>query len=314
MTLTQLEYILAVAKFKHFGKAAESCFVTQPTLSMQIQKLEAELDVIIFDRSKTPIAVSDDGSLIVEQAKTILFEQNKLLTILDEAKQEITGDFKLGVIPTLSPYILPLFITEFVKNYPKVRIQITENTTENIIDLLKEDKLDGGLLVTPLHEKNIIERPLYYEPFYLFTSKENPISKKVKIREEDLNIDEIWLLNKGNCFRDQVLNICDQGKGKALKNPLNIQSGNFETLKNMVLNGSGYTILPHMAVEQLSAQHQKLVRPFIRPVPTREVALVHNKRNIKKRILDALEEEILASIPDDLRPKLQQSQQVIEIY
>jgi LysR family hydrogen peroxide-inducible transcriptional activator len=312
MTLTQLEYILAVHKQKHFGRAAESCFVTQPTLSMQIQKLEDELQVILFDRSKSPIKVTAEGQPIIEQAQVIIKEQKRLFSILDETKKELTGDFTLAVIPTLSPYIIPLFIQSFVKKYPKVNFQIVENKTEDIIELLKNDEVDAAVLATPLHEKNLDERVLYYEPFYLFVSNKHPYSKKSKIKEEELDINEIWLLNKGNCFRDQVLNICAKDKDKSLKNPINFESGNFETLKNMVLKGFGYTILPHMAAKELSTSHKKLLRPFKSPVPTREISLVTNKDSLKIKIVNALEEEILAYIPEDLREIKKKDLQVID--
>jgi LysR family hydrogen peroxide-inducible transcriptional activator len=312
MTLTQLEYILAVHKHQHFGKAAESCFVTQPTLSMQIQKLEDELQVTIFDRSKTPIKVTSDGLPIIEQAVKIIKEQKRLYSILDESKKELSGDFKLAVIPTLSPYIIPLFIQSFVKKYPKVNFQIVENKTDDIIEMLKKDEVDAAVLATPLHEKSIDERVLYYEPFYLFVSNKHPYSKKKKIKEEELDINEIWLLNKGNCFRDQVLNICAKDRDQSLSNPINFESGNFETLKNMVLKGFGYTILPHMAAQELSSAHKKLLRPFRSPVPTREISLVTNKDCLKNRIVEALELEILSYVPDDLREIRKKDLQIIE--
>jgi LysR family hydrogen peroxide-inducible transcriptional activator len=313
MTLTQLEYVLAVNKHGHFGKAAESCFVTQPTLSMQLQKLEDELQVILFDRSKSPIQATDEGVAIVEQAKKIIYEQNKLFSIIDENKGEITGDFRLSVIPTLSPYIIPLFIQEFTEKYPKVNLMIKENKTEEIIELLKDDEIDAGILVTPLHEKTIIEKVLYYEPLHLFVSNKHPLSKKTKIKEEHLDINEIWLLNKGNCFRDQVLNIC-QNRDKSIDGSrINFESGNFETLKNMVLTGNGYTLLPDMAVKQLAPSQKKLIRSFQKPIPTREVSLVHSKQSVKTKILTVLEEEILGVIPEELMDFNQKQQEIIEI-
>ncbi len=313
MTLTQLEYVLAVNKHQHFGRAAESCFVTQPTLSMQLQKLEDELEVTIFDRSKSPIKPTLEGLTIIEQAKKIIFEQKKLFSIVDENKGEITGDFRLSVIPTLSPFIIPLFIQSFIENYPKVNLMIKENKTEEIIELLKNDEIDAGILVTPLHEKTIIEKTLYYEPFHLFVSNKHPLAKKTKVKEEHLDINEIWLLNKGNCFRDQVLNICQQRNKTETTNPINFESGNFETLKNMVLASNGYTLLPDMAAKQLPPAHKKLLRPFQRPIPTREVALVHSKHNVKMKIMNAIEEEILGSVPDELRDFNQKNQEIIEI-
>lgn len=311
MTLTQLEYVLAVHQHKHFGKAAESCFVTQPTLSMQLQKLEDELQITIFDRSKSPISETEEGHLVIEQAQRIIKEQKRMFSLIDETKAELTGNFKIGVIPTLSPYLIPLFIQSFTKRYSKLNLEIIETKTEDIIDMLKKDELDAALLATPLHEKNILERVLYYEPFYLFTSNKHPFYKKSKIKEEELDINDIWLLNKGNCFRDQVLNICQQ-KTESIKNPINFESGNFETLKNLVLKGSGYTILPHMAVKQLSANHKKLVRPFKSPTPTREISIVYSKDCLKHKAIDALEEEILGALPDDLRSLKKAQLQVVE--
>lgn len=313
MTLTQLEYVLAVNKHGHFGRAAESCFVTQPTLSMQLQKLEDELQVIIFDRSKSPIQPTDEGIAIIDQAKRIILEQNKLYSIINENKGEVTGDFRLSVIPTLSPYIIPLFIQDFTQKYPKVNLMIKENKTEEIIELLKNDEIDAGILVTPLHEKSIIEKVLYYEPLHLFVSNKHPLSKKTKIKEEHLDINEIWLLNKGNCFRDQVLNICQHKELLNEDNTINFESGNFETLKNMVLTGNGYTLLPDMAAKQLSPSQKKLLRPFQKPIPTREVSLVHSKQSVKTKILNVLEEEILAIVPDELMDFNQKQQEIIEI-
>lgn len=313
MTLTQLEYVLAVDSHRHFGRAAESCFVTQPTLSMQLQKLEEELEVIIFDRSKSPIQPTTEGQAIILQAQVIIHEQKKLYSIVNENKIELTGDFKLAVIPTLSPFIIPLFIQDFIARYPKLNIEIIESTTEEIIEMIKKDEVDAAILATPLLEKNIEERVLYYEEFYLFVTPKNPLSKKEKVKEEELDIDEIWLLNKGNCFRDQVLNICQKNSKNQPKTPINFESGNFETLKNLVLNGNGYTILPQMAVNQLSPAHKKLIRPFKKPIPTREVSIIHSKDCLKSRIIDALEEEILGVIPDDIRQTKIKSTQVIDI-
>lgn len=313
MTLTQLEYVLAVAQYKHFGKAAESCFVTQPTLSMQIQKLEDLLQLTLFDRSKSPVTLTDEGQKVVEQARVIIIEQKKLLSMVEEAKKGVFGDFKLAVIPTLSPYIIPLFVPMFIKKYPKVNLQVVENNTEEIIDLLKNGNVDAGLLATPLSQKKIEEKVLYYEPFYLFVNKKHPLSKKKKIKEDELNLDEIWLLNKGNCFRDQVLNICEHSKKSESKSSLHFESGNFETLKNMVLQSDGYTVLPYMCVEQLSAVHKKLIRPFTSPMPTREISIVTHTDCVKKKIASIIEQEILGLIPDELRNIKKKDLQIIEL-
>jgi LysR family hydrogen peroxide-inducible transcriptional activator len=302
MTLTQLEYVLAVNKYRHFGKAAKSCFVTQPTISMQIQKLEDELGVVIFDRSKAPIIATTEGAAVIEQAKVMVREQKRLVELVERAKDELGGDFRLAIIPTLSTYILPLFLKSFGEKFPNVNLIIEEYKTDEIVRLLAEDEIDAGLLVTPLNDDSLHERVLYYEPLYLFVGAEHPLARKEKVCEDDLDLNEIWLLNKGNCFRDQVLNICAEGQGpEGAAGNIRFESGNFETLKNMVLTSSGYTILPHLAVRQLSPQHKKLVREFRDPVPTREVSIVYGRSVLRERLIDALEKEILRAIPPELR-------------
>jgi len=298
MTLTQLEYILAVNKFRHFGKAARSCFVTQPTLSMQLQKLEVELGVVIFDRSKSPVLTTSEGERIIDQARVIIREERRLLDLVQQSKDELAGEFRLAVIPTLSTYILPLFLQAFVDKYPGLNLVIEESKTEEIVEMLAEDEMDAGLLVTPLNDDTLIERVLFYEPFYLFVAPDHPLARRKKIRENDLELEEIWLLNKGNCFRDQVLNICSESeKEEEVGGKIRFESGNLETLKNMVLTSSGYTVLPHLAVSQLSAQRRRLIREFHPPVPTREVSLVYARTVLKERVIDALEETILKRLP-----------------
>ena len=314
MTLTQLAYILAVDKFRHFGKAARSCFVTQPTLSMQLQKLEDELGVVIFDRSKSPVLPTSEGERIINQARVVIREEKRLLDLVQQSKDELAGEFRLAVIPTLSTYILPLFLQDFVDKHPKLDLIIEESKTEEIVGMLAEDQMDAGLLVTPLNDDALIERALFYEPFYLFVAPEHPLAKRKKIREDDLDLKEIWLLNKGNCFRDQVLNICSERKeGEQVGGNIRFESGNLETLKNMVLTSSGYTVLPHLAVSQLSAQRRKLIREFHPPVPTREVSLVYARSVLRERVIDALEETILEKLPRALEAIDPRDVEVVEI-
>jgi LysR family hydrogen peroxide-inducible transcriptional activator len=314
MTLTQLEYVLSVNRHRHFGNAAKACFVTQPTLSMQLQKLEDELGIILFDRSKSPILPTSEGELIIEQAKSVVREQKRIFDLVQQARDELAGDFRLAVIPTLSPYILPLFLKGFLDKYPNVNLIIDECKTDEIVARLAADEIDAGLLVTPLHDPSLIERVLCYEPFYLFVAPDHPLRRKKKVRQDDLRLEEIWLLNKGNCFRDQVLNICSEEKDEdEIGGNIRFESGNLETLKNMVLTSSGYTILPHLAVAQLSAQRRKLVREFHPPVPTREVSLVYARRVLRQRMIDALEKEILRALPAQLRALDRKDVEVIEI-
>jgi LysR family hydrogen peroxide-inducible transcriptional activator len=313
MTITQLEYILAVEKYKHFGKAAQACAVTQPTLSMQLQKVEEELGIIIFDRSKNPILTTLEGRQVVEQAKTVLREFKKIFSIVESSKNEIRGDFRLGVIPTLAPYVIPLFAANFVKKYPEVNLKIEEFKTEEMIELLGKDELDAGLLVTPLAGESFIERVLFHEPFFVFASKDHPLLKKTKLKDRDLDINDVWLLNEGHCFRQQVLNLCKLSKDFGHHGNLEFESGNLETLKNMVLNSAGYTLLPQLAVLNLSNENKKLVREFLGPVPTREVSLVHNRLFLKEKIITALEESIIEHLPKELSSLKKKDYEIISI-
>lgn len=313
MTITQLEYALAVNKFRHFNKAAKACHVTQPTLSMQLSKLEDELGVVLFDRSKNPIIPTLEGEKILRQAQVVIKEFKKIGGLVEEGRREVSGDFRLAVIPTLAPYLIPLFIKSFNENYPKVNLTVEEAKTEDIIRLLDEDDIDAGLLVSPLHDDRIIERTLYYEQFHIFASPDHDYLRKRKIKEKDLSYEDLWLLNQGHCFRDQVLNICKVKKRESRKN-LSFESGNLETLKNMVLKSGGYTFLPHMALEGLSGGQKKLVRDFTTPVPTREVSLVHSRTFLKERIIDALEQEILKNLPSDIASIKNKAVEVVEIY
>ncbi len=313
MTITQLEYVLAVDRYRHFGKAAKACNVTQPTLSMQLQKAEEELGVILFDRSKNPILPTDEGSQIIVQARSVLREYKKIFNIIDAAKNEVRGEFRLAVIPTLAPYVIPLFAGQFVQKYPDVNLTIEEFKTEEIIELLGRDEIDAGLLVTPIQGESFIERVLFHEPFSVFASKDHPLLSKAKIKDKDLNTSDVWLLNEGHCFRQQMLNLCKISRDQGQHDNLKFESGNLETLKNMVLSSSGYTLLPHLAVLNLSKEELKHVREFQNPIPTREVSLVHNRIFLKEKIIGALEEAIVNSLPDSLASLKKKNIEVISI-
>ena len=212
MTITQLKYVLAVAEHKNFTKAAEKTFVTQPTLSMQIQKLEEELDILIFDRSKKPIELTEVGNKLVQQARNIVNESERIQDIVDQQKGFIGGEFKLGVIPTIMPTLLPMFLTNFIKKYPKVKLKIEELTTEAIIERLMDGHLDAAIAATPLENENIKERVLYYEPFVGYIPNNHRLNQKKKIDATDLDIDDLLLLEDGHCFRDGIINLCKTQK------------------------------------------------------------------------------------------------------
>jgi LysR family transcriptional regulator, hydrogen peroxide-inducible genes activator len=302
MTLTQLSYVVAVAKHRNFGAAADACFVTQPTLSMQIQKLEEELGVLIFDRGQQPVRLTPLGDQIVQQARIALAEAAKIQELTAKELTEVTGQIKIGVIPTLSPYVLPLFIQSFTRKYPEVFVTVEELQTHEMISRLTNDQLDVGLLVTPLHVSTIIEHALFYEPFLLYVSADHPLHKSKKINERDLTFKDVWLLTEGHCFRDQVINLCVDRKRASDKNSnLRFESGSLETLKKMVDQGNGYTLLPLLAAQEIQdPARKKQIKEFNSPVPTREVSLVHSHLYKKRAVVEALCSEIKASLPKNL--------------
>ncbi|MES2455082.1 MAG: hydrogen peroxide-inducible genes activator [Bacteroidota bacterium] len=302
MTLVQLEYIVAVDTYRSFVGAAEKCFVTQPTLSMQIQKLEEMLNVKLFDRSKQPIVPTEIGAQIIQQARVVLQESHKIKEIINNQQQEISGELKVGIIPTIAPYLLPKVIAAMMENYPDLKLLIWEYTTEDIIHHLKTGILDCGILATPLADNAIDEMPMYYENFVTYISKNSKLYKKKTVDADDLEDENIWLLNEGHCMRSQVLNICRSTKHNRLQG-LTYNTGSVETLIRMVDLNNGATLLPELAIEELSQKQLSKVRYFKSPEPVREISMVTHKNFIKRRMLNALKEEILNVIPKSMKQK-----------
>jgi LysR family hydrogen peroxide-inducible transcriptional activator len=291
MTITQLKYVLAVAEYKNFTTASEHCFVTQPTLSMQIQKLEDELDVLIFNRKKKPIELTGIGQKIIEQAKVIIDESNRINDIVDQQKGFIGGEFKLGIIPTIMPSLLPLFLKTFIKKYPKINLVIEELTTENIIKKLSDGHIDAAIVATPLEIEAINERVLYYEPFVGFMNENHRLFSKDKLHVEDLDIDDILLLEDGHCFKDNILNFCNAYKNENF-NHFSLESGSFETLIKLTKEGLGMTLLPYLNSLDLKEADKKYVKPFNTPSPSREVSLIYHKSQLKIQLIEALKTTI----------------------
>jgi len=301
MTLVQLEYIVAVDTWRHFATAAAKCFVTQPTLSMQIHKLEEELGVKLFDRSKVPVVPTVEGMEIIRQARVVLKETERLGEIIRERKGEMVGEIRLGILPTLAPYLLPLFLNSFLQRYPSIRLNITELTTEAIVERLKKNLLDAGLLATPLHEPGMFEQPLFYEEFVVYVSPAEPAYRKRYVLADDIDVRHLWLLEEGHCMRSQIMHLCEFKSRVQGVNNLHYEAGSIETLKKMVELHDGITILPELALADLTPQQQKWVRHFKAPAPVREISLVTHRNFVKQRILEALREQILQSIPPRMR-------------
>jgi len=291
MTITQLYYVLAVAENQNFTKAAAKCFVTQPTLSMQIQKLEDELEVQIFDRSKKPIELTEVGKKIVNQARNIVNEADRINDIVDQQKGFIGGEFKLGIIPTIMPTLLPMFLKTFVKKYPKIKLKIEELNTEEIISRINEGHLDAAIAATPLENENIKERVLYFEPFVSYIPHKHRLGEKTKIDVSDLDISDILLLEDGHCFREGVINLCKAFK-KVDDEIFQLESGSIETLVKLSNEGLGMTLLPFLHTLDIKESEKKYLHYFNDPSPAREVSIIFHKSELKMQIIDALQDVI----------------------
>jgi LysR family transcriptional regulator, hydrogen peroxide-inducible genes activator len=300
MTLTQLNYILAVDRCRNFAQAARECFVTQPTLSMQIQKLEDYLQIIIFDRSKSPVGPTPMGKKVLEYAKKVMVGANELEELSKSLRGEVSGEFILAVIPTLAPYILPLFVSSFVAAYPQVELKIFEYQTDEIIRYLREGKIDGAILATPLEEKGLNEERLFVEPFSIFLSPSHALLKKKNLSEQDLDLREAWLLKEGHCLRTQALQLCkikNRNEGKQLF----FEAGSLETLVNLVKTSEGFTVLPFLACLNLPDPDQKLLRNFKGSQPSREISFVTGPLSMKNSIEKALVKKVMENLPKELK-------------
>jgi LysR family hydrogen peroxide-inducible transcriptional activator len=303
MTIVQLEYLVAVDTYRSFVVAAEKCFVTQPTLSMQIQKLEENLGVKLFDRSRQPVTPTEIGTDIISQARILLAESEKIKEIISDRQKELSGELKVGIIPTVSPYILPKILSGFIAKYPQVKLIVWEQTTEQIIQQLKLGMIDCGILSTPLHESSLTEIPVFYENFVAYASKHSKLYKKKNITSEDIDMEEIWVLNEGHCMREQVLNICQRRKSTQGFQHFEYNTGSVETLKRMVDQNNGATILPELALVDLSDKQMDRVRYFKSPEPAREISVVIPRNHLKRRMIEALKNEILEFVPKRMKTK-----------
>lgn len=294
MNFQQFKYVLAVDQYRHFGKAADACFVTQPTLSMMIQSFEEELEIKIFDRSKQPVVPTPIGELIIEQARKVLLEQERLFDLVRQQKSSLSGELRVGIIPTLAPYLVHRFINSFLEKYPGIQLSVSEYVTTSIVKRLKKNQLDVGILVSPLGDTAIQETRLFYEPLFVYSSH---TYKKQFLLPEDLEPEELLLLEEGHCLRSQIMNLCELQRRSDSR--LNYQSGSLEALMRLVGTGHGITILPAMAVETLNPDQKQHVFPFKSPAPVREVSLATHRNFLKSDLIAALRSEILEGVPQE---------------
>jgi LysR family hydrogen peroxide-inducible transcriptional activator len=298
MNLQQFEYIIAVERERHFVKAAEKCFVTQATLSMMIKKLEDELDIQLFDRSRQPVKPTREGEAIIQLAKKIVAQTNLIRDYAREIKEEVSGELRLVVIPTLAPYLLPLFLRDFSRKFPGLRVHIRELISDDIVRVLRHGEADIGILATPLHQHDLQEYPLFYEEFFPYASETAQLPRKKYILPGDINPNHLWLLEEGHCLRDQLTHFCALKNAGTLENPVRYEAGSIETLINMVDNSEGITILPKLAVERLNQGQQENLRAFAPPIPAREISLVTVHDFPRKKLLENLKSAILEAVQD----------------
>lgn len=301
MTLDQLRYALELQKTRHFSKAAENCFITQPSLSVQIAKLEEELGVPLFVRTRAGVEVTEYGTELLRQARQVVEAAGRMPELASELKGEVRGHFRLGIISTLAPSLLPRFIGAFTERYPQLVLTITEERTEHLVRDIDEGRLDGAILSTPSRcPGSLMERVLFYEPFTIFASQGHPILEKKRVGLDQISADDVLLLDDTHCLRDQVLQIC-RAKQKPRDRRLRMQSASLQTLVELIRHGEGYTLLPALSADLLgAAERQANVRQLEKPLPARKVSLVFHRSRVKRSAIDALKSEIVASLPKNV--------------
>ena len=301
MNLQQLKYLLALNRFRNFSEAANASFVTQPAMTIQIKNLENELGVIIFDRTKKPLIPTEIGLEIIRQARITLKEVERIKDIADINSSDLKGKLRIGIIPTVAPYLISLFINNFIKKYPDIILDFIELITDDIVKGLKESELDVGIIVTPYEMQGITIYPLYYEKFYAYISKEHPLYKKKKIKTTDINLESLWLLEEGNCFRNQIINICSKDIKNNSRSDFLYESLSIDALRKIVEHQMGITVIPELAANEISSSKKNMIKPFGDYVPAREVSLIVERNYLKKRLINKLREDILKVIPSKMK-------------
>ncbi len=298
MNLHQLEYILALDKCRHFGRAAESCNVAQPSLSTMIQKLEDELGVKIFDRSKQPIEPTVTGRRILEQARVILHQAGLMQEIIMDEESSLSGRLKLGILPTIAPYLIPRLIPLLDEELSELSVDFVEMTTSDCLHNLGIHKLDMAIIASEPNTESLESSVLFYEEFYGFVGREHPLFKEESIRSSQVSSENLWLLDEGHCFRDQLLRFCELRR--SAPNRYSYKKGSLETFMNMVRLGKGMTFIPALALDLMTEKSRELVRPFTIPRPTREIHLVYRSDFMRRKLMQKLCELIQRAVPEEM--------------
>jgi LysR family transcriptional regulator, hydrogen peroxide-inducible genes activator len=299
MTLQQLQYVITLSKEKNFVSAAQKCFVTQPALTTQVKKLEDELGIIIFDRSKKPVIPTEIGQIIIEQAKTILQESKKIPDLIKEYREDLSGELRIGILPTIGLYLLPLFVNSFLNKCPSTQVHVSEHVTEDIITQLQDGNIDVGIIATPLPYGDIVAVPIYYEEMFAYISQGHPLIKKSIISTTNLHNEDLWLLSSGHCFRNQVATIC-RSNHKSEQERFVYESNSIEALKRIMATKQGITIIPELALEQPGKQKNNQIKKFTDIIPIREISLVVNRAYLKKKLIEKLKDEIQSALPEHM--------------
>ena len=294
MTIIQLEYLLAVANCGSFSMAAEHCFVTQPSLSMQVKALEEELGVVLLDRSKKPVIPTEAGEAVLAQAREALKEYDAIKEVVAEMKGETAGKMRLGVIPTIAPYLLHRFIPDFVKLYPKVELEIREMVTSDIVDALRRDRIDAAIVAAGTCGEGIIEQELFSDRFYLYVSPNNPLYERSNVRIEDIDLKDLILLSPGNCMRDQILELCQARR--AMTAHYSFESGTLDTLMRIVDCTSCVTVIPEMSLDYISPEHRSQVKTLAKGATSRKIAVAIRRTYVKTSIVKALTDTIVKAV------------------
>lgn len=301
LSLIQLEYLVALDEHRHFINAAKACFVTQPTLSMQIKKLEEELGVVLFDRSKQPVIPTDIGKLIILQAREVIRETHRIDNILQSYQGTVAGDLTLGIIPTVSPYLMPQFISKLSKCYPDVRLHVKELLTDELIRMLQEDHIDLGIAATPLSVEGLIERPLFYEKFSVYLNEDHPAYQKFGLTGNDLLLDKVWLLSEGNCFRNQSINLCALKDQTKFLNNFEYESGSLETLIRIVNLEGGATVIPQWASLELRDSEKNHLRTLENADQVREISMLYTRNFVKANLVEKVFQVLRDAIPEVIK-------------
>lgn len=294
MTIIQLEYLLAVANCGSFSKAAEHCFVTQPSLSMQIKNLEEELDVILLDRSKKPVIPTEVGRVVLEQAREAVRVYNSVRESVAEFKGQVAGRLRLGIIPTIAPYLLPKFIPDFVRTYPRVELEVSEMVTSQIVHAIERDRIDAAIVAGGTCPEGMTEQELFDDTFFAYVSPGHPLAERSNIRIEDIDARDLILLSEGHCLRDQIVELCQAQR--AAGTPYHFESGSLETVMRVVDSTNGLTIIPRMAAECVAADHRSQVKTFARGAASRKIVIVVRRSYVKRSLIGALRECVLENV------------------